>query len=152
MATWRQAQRARESIDNRIAGQNLETRLMPPQRGWVRAIRDALQMTAGELGARMGVTDAAVRSTERSELEGGASLSTLRRAVEAMDCTFVYGFVPNSSLQDTVDRQATAVLNEQLTRSHQTMLLEDQEGSLLDSDRAALLEGIVRSRGLWSRS
>ena len=100
----------------------------------------------------MGVTGRAVRSAEDNELSGGIRLDTLRRAAEAMDCTLVYGFVPVSTLKDTVERQAEAVLQRHLERSGQTMALEEQGGRILDVDRQELLEEIIRSGRLWSDS
>ena len=54
-------------------------------------------------------------------MDGGARLSSLRRAAEAMDCTLVYAFIPNSTLQQTVERQAGTILEKQMKR--QTVFL-----------------------------
>lgn len=107
-------------------------------------------MTAANLAARMGVTGPAVRSLETNEMDGGARLSSLRRAAEAMDCTFVYAFIPNSSLQQTVERQAASILEEQLKRVHQTMALEAQEGDTVAASERARLESVIGSGQLWS--
>ena len=108
-------------------------------------------MTAAELAARMGITGPAVRSLENKEMEGGARLSSLRRAAEAMDCTLVYAFIPISSLQETVERQAAGILDEQLKRVHQTMALEAQEGEALSSSARNRLEALIDSGHLWSQ-
>jgi predicted DNA-binding mobile mystery protein A len=142
--------RAREVLDGRLTALGPATRYATPRLGWVRAIRDALGMTAAQLAARMGVTAPAVRSLEKNEIEGGARLSSLRRAAEAMDCTLVYAFIPNTSLQETVERQAAAVLGEQLSRVHQTMALEAQGGERVPSSVRAQLEALITSGRLWS--
>jgi predicted DNA-binding mobile mystery protein A len=108
-------------------------------------------MTAADLAARMGVTGPAVRSLENKEVDGGARLSSLRRAAEAMDCTLVYAFIPNSSLQQTVERQAGRILDERMKRVHQTMALEAQEGEALPTSVRAQLEALINSGRLWSR-
>ncbi len=108
-------------------------------------------MTAADLAARMGVTGPAVRSLETKEMDGGVRLSTLRRAAEAMDCTLVYAFIPNSTLQQTVERQAETILDEQLRRANQTMALEAQEGEPLPSSVRTQLEALIDSRRLWSQ-
>ena len=152
MATPVDANRAREALDQRLASLGPASRYAPPRAGWVRAIRDALGMSAADLAARMGVTGPAVRSLENKETEGGARLSSLRRAAEAMDCTLVYAFIPNTSLKLTVERQAASLLDEQMRRVNQTMALEAQEGEALPASARAELEALISSRRLWSRS
>jgi predicted DNA-binding mobile mystery protein A len=150
MATPTEAKRAREALDQRLVPLGPPSRYAPPRLGWVRGIRDALGMTAADLAARMGVTGPAVRSLENKEMDGGARLSSLRRAAEAMDCTFVYAFIPNSTLQQTVERQAGMILEKQTRRVHQTMALEAQEGEPTPSSVRTQLEVLIGSGRLWS--
>ena len=107
-------------------------------------------MTAAELAARMGVTGPAVRSLENKEMDGGARLSSLRRAADAMDCTLVYAFIPNSTLQQTVERQAGTILEKHMKRVHQTMALEAQDGEPVPSSVRTQLEALIGSGRLWS--
>lgn len=151
MATSNNAKRAREALDQRLAPLGPPSRYTPPRLGWVRAIRDALGMTAAELASRMGITGPAVRALEKTELDGGARLSSLRRAAEAMDCTLVYAFIPNTSLQQTVERQAESILDEQMKRVPQTMALEAQEGETLSASARTQLEALIDSGRFWSR-
>ena len=151
MSTPLKAKRAREALDQRLVPLGPPSLYAPPRLGWVRAIRDALGMTAADLAIRMGVTGPAIRSLEKKELDGGARLSSLRRAAEAMDCTLVYAFIPNGSLQQTVERQAASILDEQMGRVRQTMALEAQEGEPTPSSLQAQLEALIGSGRLWSR-
>ena len=107
-------------------------------------------MTAAELAARMGITGASVRAMEATEITGGIRLSTLRRAAEAMDCTLVYAFIPNESLEHTVQQQARVVLGEHMRRSRQTMALEDQATELTSSAIETQLQAVLDSGRLWS--
>jgi predicted DNA-binding mobile mystery protein A len=100
----------------------------------------------------MGVSGASVRSLEEKEVTGGVRLSSLRRAAEAMDCTLVYAFLPNESLEETVRRQARSVLDEQVGRVRQTMALEAQEAEMLPSALEDQIQAIIDSGRLWSRS
>jgi predicted DNA-binding mobile mystery protein A len=150
MATREGTRRAREALDSRLLPLGPASRYAPPRLGWIRAVRDALGMSAADLGVRMGVSGASVRSLEEKETTGGIRLSSLRRAAEAMDCTLVYAFVPASGLEETVRRQAQRVLDEQLGRVHQTMALEEQDGEMLPSAREAQLQSLMGSRRLWS--
>ena len=73
---------------------------MPP-RGWVRAIRDALGMTARQLAARMGKSHSTLLALEKGEVAGTVTIAGLRRAAEALDCTLHYVLVPKRPLAET---------------------------------------------------
>jgi predicted DNA-binding mobile mystery protein A len=108
-------------------------------------------MSANQLGRRLGMSRQAVISLERSELDGGIRLSSLRRVAEAMDCQVVYALVPNTTLEDTVQREARRVAAAELARVDQTMLLEAQrlKGAVAAdqlTDRAAAL---IDTPHLW---
>lgn len=151
MLTRTQRQRAREVLDSRLAALKPITQYAPPRLGWVRAIRDALGMSAADLAARMGVTGASVRSLEANELSGGVRLASLRRAAAAMDCTLVYAFVPNTTLEDTVMSEARCILAAETGRVRQTMALEDQESELSPGAREERLREIAGSSRLWRK-
>ncbi|MHB1340550.1 MAG: mobile mystery protein A [Coriobacteriia bacterium] len=152
MVSRKSARQARETLDRRLVALGPASRFAVPRLGWIRAIRDALGMTAAQLAARMGISGASVRAMEETEVTGGIRLSTLRRAAEAMDCTLVYAFVPNESLEYTVEEQARRVLAEQMSRTRQTMALEDQASEMTTSAVEAQLRAILDSGRLWSRS
>lgn len=150
MAKRQDARKAREMLDNRLRDLGPARSFTPPRLGWIRAVRDALGMTAANLASRMGISGASVRSLEENEATGGIRLSSLRRAAEAMDCTFVYAFIPNETLSNTVEQQARLVLNSQLKRVRQTMVLEDQAGEMPRASMEDQLKIIVDSGNLWS--
>jgi len=108
-------------------------------------------MPRHELARRLDVTDQAVAKLETSEADGSIKLATLRRAAEAMDCTLVYALVPNSSLEEIIDRRAHEVARREIERVRHTMLLEDQRGGEEDEKRLAneLAEQAKRSSALW---
>jgi predicted DNA-binding mobile mystery protein A len=99
----------------------------PPLKGWIRAIRDALGMNVRQFAERLKVDKSRVPRIEQAEIEGNLTLKTMRRAAEALDCVFVYGLVPRTSLEDTVRNQAEYVAKQKAKRLSQTMLLEDQK-------------------------
>lgn len=152
MTTRRAMAQAREVLDRRLIPLGPASRYAPPRLGWIRAVRDALGMSAANLAIRMGVSGASVRSLEQNEMSGGIRVSSLQRAAAAMDCTLIYAFIPNESLQVTVRRQAQWVLQQHMRRANQTMTLEGQEAEMLDVSREAQLRHIVDSWQLWSRS
>jgi len=113
----------------------------PPMKGWIRAIRDALGMSARQLANRMGVAQQAVSRIERDELSGSVTIKTMRKAAEALDCAFVYGFVPRRSLKESLQSQAELYAKYQLTQVSQTMLLEAQE--LSSEENQSMLDNMV---------
>jgi predicted DNA-binding mobile mystery protein A len=151
MATRAGIRRAREILDRRLTALKPVEQYAPPRSGWIRAVRDALGMTAADLAIRMGISGASIRSYEDKEATGGIRLSSLQRAAEAMDCTLVYAFVPKSSLEETVQRQARTVLDQQMKRVRQTMTLEAQESDAPPSAFESELQAIIDSGRLWSR-
>ena len=126
-----------------------------PPKGWIRAIRDALGMTAKQLANRLGVAQQAVARIEKEELEGSVTIKTMRRIAECLDCVFVYGFLPRTSLEETVTRQAKKVALVRLARVSQTMSLENQALNRREHEDALtdLVDELVRapSSTLWNK-
>ena len=126
-----------------------------PPKGWIRAIRDALGMTAKQLANCLGVAQQAVARIEKEELAGSVTIKTMRRIAERLDCVFVYGFVPRTSLEETVTRQAKQVALMRLARASQTMSLENQALSRRENEEALtdLVDELVRTlpSTLWNK-
>jgi predicted DNA-binding mobile mystery protein A len=144
------ARRARAALDSRLSQLGGAQRYATPPRGWIRAIRDALGMSAEELGRRMGTSGPAVFALERSERAETTRLETLRRAAEALDCTLVYAFIPNHGLEETLRREAERVARRQVTRVAGTMALEDQASGLDESLVRAQAERLVETGNVWT--
>lgn len=127
-----------------------------PPKGWIRAIRDALGMTAKQLANRLGVAQQAVARIEKEELAGSVTIKTIRRIAECLDCVFVYGFVPHTSLEETVARQAKQIAAQRLAQASQTMSLENQALSRRENEQALsdLVDELIRMlpSNLWDKS
>jgi len=143
---------ARRALDQRTS--QLSDAGMPalPSGGWIRAVREALGMSATQFAERLGVARQTAQEQERTEVDGSIGLSTLRRAAEALDCQLVYAFVPKTSLDEAVRAQARKVAMAELSRVDQTMLLEGQrvESWQADERLAERVEELIGSRQLWS--
>src|SRR5712691_1636902 len=126
MAKLRESKNARLALDSRLSSLGPVDKYAVPRSGWVRAVRDALGMSAAEVGRRMGVSHVSVLELERNESKGTARLDTLRRAAEALDCTLVYAFIPRQGLEATVRARAEELADEDLRHVEQSMSLEDQ--------------------------
>ena len=120
-----QALFARKNLDKRLSRLRDEP-LHMPRTGWVKAIREALGLTAMQLGARMGVVQSRVSTIEKAEITGATTIKTLRETAEAMGCTFVYAIVPTKPLDDLLRDQAVRKVDQELARLHHTMRLENQ--------------------------
>jgi predicted DNA-binding mobile mystery protein A len=132
---------ARKSLEKRFAQMRPVETFVRPHKGWIRAIRDSLGMTTMQLAKRLGVSQPRVTAIEKDEIENALTLQTLMRVAEALDCTFIYALVPNSSLDDMVRQQARQVSLESLQRVEQTMRLEDQEVS--EGEQQSQLDDLI---------
>lgn len=112
-----------------------------PKKGWIRAIRDSLGISTRQLGDRLGVNKSRITRIEQDEVGGSVTLKTMRRMADALDCVFVYGFVPRKSLEATLRDQAIHVAKKRMSRVAHTMALEDQ-GLSVDEQKKAF-ENVV---------
>jgi predicted DNA-binding mobile mystery protein A len=94
------------------------------KQGWISSVRQALGMTARQLAGRLGLSQPRVAKMEINE--DNLKISTMKKIAEGLDCEFVYGFVPKTSLQDTIDRQARKKASNVLSKVNANMALEDQ--------------------------
>jgi predicted DNA-binding mobile mystery protein A len=151
----KQRKLAREQLDERLKKFKTPSEITPPAKGWVRAIRDALGMSGRQLANRIGVNQQRIARIEQDEKLGKVKLETLEKVAQALDCKFVYGFVPNKSLDNTVKNQAIVMAKRLMSRTNQTMRLEMQELSDNDKDKALkdLTADIIYTmpRSLWNK-
>jgi predicted DNA-binding mobile mystery protein A len=144
----------REQLDASLKRFSPLLNVPAPPKGWIRAIRDALGMTAKQLAGRLDVAQQAVARIEKEELAGSVTIKTMRRIAESLDCVFVYGFVPRTSLEEAVARQAQKVAIQRLTQASQTMSLENQSLSKVENEQALshLVDELIRTlpSTLWN--
>jgi predicted DNA-binding mobile mystery protein A len=147
-----QAILARKQLERRLAPLREAKPVVPP-RGWIRAIRESIGMTTRQFAARMGVGPSRIPVIEKAEITGATTIKTLRDAAEALNCTFVYAFVPVKPLDEILHDRATLKVRQDIARLDHTMQLENQ--ALLKADLkeeqqrmvASILSGSLR--GLW---
>lgn len=146
----RQARRRLEGRAEALRGR--ATELEVPRGGWLRAIRESLGMSSGDLAVRMGVAQSTVIRLEASERAQTAQLSSLRSAAEALGCDLVYAVVPRRPLEETVLEQAHRRATKFLAPVQHTMLLEDQapEQSVAASLLSDAVAEWVDRPGLWN--
>jgi predicted DNA-binding mobile mystery protein A len=124
-----------------------------PPSGWIRAIREGLGMTSLYLAKRLGVNLSTITRLELSESEDRISLSTLRRAAEALDCELVYALVPRQSLKETLESRANEIARQHMTAISHSMSLEAQATSpeMVETQQRELAESLLKGsrRALW---
>jgi predicted DNA-binding mobile mystery protein A len=142
--------RSRKLLDGHFdEWQQLRTVPRPP-RGWVRAVREALGMSAAALAARMGITAGAVTRLEQSEAADRIRLDTLRRAADALECDLVYLLVPRRPLTMVVRDRARELAHWQVAAVEQTMRLEGQATGQAQEMEDELTEQLLHRGSLWS--
>jgi predicted DNA-binding mobile mystery protein A len=147
---------ARKALDKSLGRLRPAGDFRPPHRGWVRAIRDALGMTADQLAQRMKITQPSVAALEKAESKGTITLARLERAAEALGCTLVYALVPHRPLNETVLDRARLCIDKELSRVDRTMALEAQNlgAAELADEREDLAADLLRNhiRRLWDEA
>ena len=128
-------------------------RVPPPRGGWVRAIREALGMSAQQLGARVHVARQTVENLERSEAQGKITLDSLNKLAGALGCRVVYALVPEKPLAEIQHDRARQIADGLVKSASHSMKLEAQSVSEREQRRQrdrmveTLLQGNLRK--LW---
>jgi predicted DNA-binding mobile mystery protein A len=144
-----QSRAARRALDRRFNTLPPATAFTPPARGWIRAVRSALGMSAADLAARLHVTAATVSDIERSESDRRIRLDTLERAAKAMGCDLVYALIPRDGLTGTVQQQARSKVGSQVRAVARAMDLEAQSTPVDDAVVSEEMQRLIDSRQLW---
>jgi len=119
-----------EQLESRIKLFSPTSQLPNPPTGWVRAIRLALGMSLQQLANKLSITKQSVQEIEMREKEGAVTLKMLRKTARALDMELVYGFVPKGgSLEKYIDTKARSLAEKIVSRTSNTMKLEDQENT-----------------------
>jgi len=146
---------ARKQLERRLSPlRKIESELATPPRGWIKAIREALNMSAVQMAKRLGVVRSRINALEKSEVTGNVTIKTMREAAEAMNCKFVYAIVPVKPMDELLRDRAKIVAKERLQFIDHTMRLEDQ--AMDEGDRKQQADRIIdeiiekEARRLWT--
>lgn len=144
------AVRGRELLDAHFTEWQPLRSISRPPHGWVRAVREALGMSAAALAGRLGITASAVIRLEQSEAADRIRLDTLRRAADALGCDLVYLIVPRRPLSTVVRERAHEIAHYQVAAVEQTMRLEDQASGATQELVERLARQLLERGGLWT--
>lgn len=88
------------SFESNFTGLESLRGLERPAIGWLRTVREASGISAGELGRRLGVSRQLPLQFERAEAADTITLKSLRAVAAALGCELVYVLAPRAgSLQ-----------------------------------------------------
>ena len=147
---------ARLQLDKRLNAMRNAEEFTRPQRGWVKAIREALGMTTAQLAKRLGVSQPRVVGIEQAEAKGAITLDSLERAAHALDCQLVYALVPRKPLDALIAERASRLATTRLNSTRHSMALEAQALDANDEDeqRKRLIRQLIEQAGseLWDET
>lgn len=119
-----------EQLDRKFKSFQKASEVTPPPSGWFKAIRVSLGMSLRQLADKLSITQQSVREIETREKEGSITLKSLKEAANAMDMQLVYALVPKEgTLDNLIDRKATELAIQIVSRTSNNMKLEDQENT-----------------------
>ncbi len=104
-----------------------------PRKGWLRAIREAVGISASDLARTLGTSRQLPLQLEKAEAEDRITLKSLRAAANALDCDLVYALVPKTgTMEDLIENRARAQARKQVLGVEHSMALEDQAVGRVD--------------------
>ena len=115
-----------QSIVNEAAVTQLKD-LKQPNEGWIASTRNALGMSAAQLGRLINRTRANVSATERSEQNEKITIQSMKTLAEAMGCKFVYAIIhAEGDIKDVIEQQARKKAIAIVNQANTHMALENQ--------------------------
>jgi len=119
-----------EQIDRKIGPFKATEKIIIPEKGWINAIRTALNMTMEQLGSKLNLTKQGIKKIEEREASDSITLKTLKQVAKAFDMKLVYAFIPKeNSLENLVELKAESLARKIVLRTNQNMKLENQGNS-----------------------
>jgi predicted DNA-binding mobile mystery protein A len=113
-------------------------KLPRPQKGWIRAFREATGVSYTEFGQRLQASRTLAAQQEKAEVDDRITLKSLRACASALDCDLVYAFIPRGeSVEATLATRARDAASQTVRRVEHSMALENQASGNVDQAIAA---------------
>lgn len=139
----------RQQLDRGLAPFRAAVETPRPRKGWIRAIREAIGLSASDLAKKMGTSRQLAVQQEKAESEDRITLKSLRAFAEALDCDLVYALLPRSgSLQGLADDRIRTKARANVLGVEHSMALENQASGALEQ---AIEDETRRLKGKRSR-
>jgi len=119
-----------DQLDRKLQLLSPLTSVEVPSRGWIHAIRTALNMSLAQLARRLHKTVPSVKEIEDREASKNITLNKLIEVGEALGLRFVYGFIPKQqTIEKMIEERAVLIAREMVMRTSHSMKLEQQENT-----------------------
>jgi predicted DNA-binding mobile mystery protein A len=138
-----------KQLDRTLESFRVAAKTPRPQKGWLRAIREAAGISASEVARTLKTSRQLPVQLEKAEAEDRITLKSLRTAANALGCELVYALVPKANtLQDLVEERARSQAKKNVMGVEHSMALEDQAVGGLDEAVEAETRRLLRKRGV----
>jgi predicted DNA-binding mobile mystery protein A len=122
-----------EQLDRSLAPFSSPAVTNRPPLGWLRAIRQAIGLSAATLAQKVGASRQFILQQEKAESEDRITLKSLRALANALDCDLVYALVPRAgSLHQAVAARTRAKATANVLGVEHSMALENQASDNVD--------------------
>jgi predicted DNA-binding mobile mystery protein A len=126
-----------KELDKELEHFSWARNLQTPAEGWIRHIRNVLNMSMDQLGNRTGKSRQAIKKIEDSERHGSISLSLLRETGYALGMELIYGFHPvHDSVEAYIRERSRILANVIMRRACQSMILENKDLTFFTMEKA----------------
>ena len=146
----------REQLDKKLDSLKAFASSGVPKQGWIKTVREALGLSARQLGEKAGIDQSRISRLESAEKDGSLKLSSLQKIAKGLNMRFVYGFVSEDTLEEMVRAQAKKIALKKLKRLNNTMRLEKQGLSSEEQKKALedMIEQILidQPKDFWDES
>jgi predicted DNA-binding mobile mystery protein A len=136
-----------KQLDRSLEQYQAARKVSRPSKGWIRAIRQALGVSSGELARRLGTSRQLPLQLEKGEAEDRITLKSLRAVANALDCDLVYALVPRAaSMEELIENRARSEARQRVLGVEHSMALENQAVGNLDEAVEAEARRVARKR------
>jgi predicted DNA-binding mobile mystery protein A len=136
-----------KQLDRSLEQYQAARKVPRPSKGWIRAIRQALGVSSGELARRLGTSRQLPLQLEKGEAEDRITLKSLRVVANALDCDLVYALVPRAAnLEELLENRVRAEARQRVLGVEHSMALENQAAGNLGEAVEAEARRVARKR------
>lgn len=137
-------------IERRLESLRKVSQLTSIKPGWINFMRTAFGLSLAKLAKKAKVSAATMQHTERRESEGRVTLETMHKIANAMDCKFIYAFVPENKIDKILWDQARKKAALLIKEANVHMVLEDQQVSEGFKIRVEqLADSLLKKGDIW---
>lgn len=136
-----------DHVEERLKQLKSQDMIARPPKGWIRFIREALNMSSKALAKRVGISPNTMSETEKAEREEAISLRKLTKVANSMNCDLVYYFLPRKPIKEMIDERARYVTEQDLRNAG----LESNDENIFEGKVNIEIETLKYSKKLWDK-